>query len=646
MLPRHFPLTLLSLLLLVAFSSAAFAQNVSAVILAPQTVDAHEGFTWTIDVLGDGTTTAHNVVITGSAEPGLGNCGTVVDTIFADSHATLTCGAKALGAPGDIVLHAHAGNSDATRTIHAINSPDVTFVLTTPVIDPGLPFKMNVFLSNASNTYAASNATLTIVIPAGIRVTTLPENCTQSGSTVTCSTGPIPAGKTNNFLLPDLVIGATADDSTNGKILAINAEINIPEPEGNLTNNRQRWDARVFRTFFVTDTAPDSLAAAIDQANLSCTDDYPCKVAFRLGTPPESGYFTLKPERALPKITGKNISIDGTTQTRLVGDTNANGPEILIDGSHNAWEDAIVFDEPCEAELAGLAIGNFKNAAVTLNGAFQGPIGTMPCNTSVYSRSVHDNFLGVAPSGTQAAPNGRGVVINERLYQATAISNNVISGNRHSGIWMGIAYRNAISGNTIGIDIHHQPLPNGASGIFVGPMADDVDIRGNYVAFNHDFGVAVDRHAIGTDIGPNSIFANLQPGIDVGLDGPTPDRDVPAPVVLSAQYDPATNTTVLTISTSEHSNMFNPTLIIYASDAPHPSGYGDGQYYLGSIRFDPTKGNVQFAALGDWRGRWASATVTRNNFFGFLRTNAGEPNAEFPDTHSTTSEFSKAILVQ
>jgi len=647
MLPRHFPLSLLALLLLLVLSSAAFAQDVTAVILAPQTVDAHEGFTWQIDVLGDGKSDAHNVVITGTSTPALGtNCGKVVDTIFADSHATLTCGTQALGAAGDIVLHAHAGNSDATRTIHAIEGPDIAVFLGLPTIDPGLPFNLNVTWSNFSKTYAASNATTTIPMPAGLRVTTLPQSCTQSGSTVTCTTGPIPAGKTGSFTSPDLVIGAIADDSTNGHLLPMNATISTPDPEGNVSNNHEEFYARVFRTFFVNDTAPDSLAAAIDQANLNCTDDYPCKIAFRLGTLPDAGYFTLRPERALPKITGKNVSVDGTTQTRLTGDTNANGPEVFIDGRNDVWEDAIVFDEPCEAELAGVAIGNFKNAAVTLNGTNTSTTGSIPCISVVYSRTVHDNFLGVDPSGTQAAPNGRGIVMNERMYSPSTISNNVISGNRRSGIWIGVALRNEISGNTIGLDIHHQPLGNGASGIYVGPLASDVDIRGNYVAFNHDFGVAVDRNATGTDIAPNSIFANGQPGIDVGLDGPTPDRDVHAPVVLSAQYDPASNTTLLTIASTEPPNIVNPTLNMYASDAPHPSGYGDGQYYLGSVRFDSTKGNVQFAALGDWRGKWVAATLTRNNFYGFLRTNAAKPDAESFDTHSTTSEFSRAIIVQ
>jgi hypothetical protein len=257
--------------------------------------------------------------------------------------------------------------------------------------------------------------------------------------------------------------------------------------------------------------------------------------------------------------------------------------------------------------------------------------------------TIHDDYRGVDPTGLQAAPNGRGIVANDAFVE---VKNNIISGNVRSGIWMGNTSHAFVWNNIIGLDRQLQPLGNGASGIYFGPLTTDPDVRGNYIAFNHDFGIAIDRKAIGVDIGPNSIFANWQPGIDVGLDGPTPDRDVPAPVVLSAQYDPATNKTLLTIASNEPPAIVLPTLLMYASDAPHPSGYGDGQYFLGSLRFDSTKGNIVFAAAGDWRGKWIAATVTRNNFFGFLRTNAARPNAEYPDTHSSTSEFSRAVKVE
>jgi hypothetical protein len=532
-------------------------------------------------------------------------------------------------------------------TVAAIaqSSADVGLTVSVQAVDPGLPFNVVGAVFN-QGTIPATGVTVTLAVPAQMRVVSLSDNCTQSGQTVTCSI-PDVAAKTFYNGQKDFTLTAVADDSTNGQTLLIPADVHTTAPESNLTDNHFTAGAHVFRTFFVTDTQPDSLANAIDQANLGCTDEYPCKVAFRLGTPPASGYFTLKPHRAIPKITGKNVSIDGTTQTRLTGDTNPDGPEVFIDGSNSTWEDAIAVDQPCGMEIAGLAIGNFTNAAVTIGGEL-GTGNVLPCQSFFSARTVHDNYLGVDPSGTQPAPNGRGVVVNAHLFTSLGakITNNVIGANHHSGVWIGRAAGDSIFGNRIGLDIHNEPLGNEAAGIYVSPSAFDVDIRGNYVAFNHGSGVVVDRSAIGTDIGPNSIFANWQVGIDVGLDGPTPDRDVPAPAVLSAQYDAATNTTVLTIASNEPANVILPTLIMYASDAPHSSGFGDGQYYLGSLRFNSQNGNVRFAALGDWRGKWVSATVTRNNFFGFLRINTVQPNAEFPDTHSYTSEFSRAVKVE
>jgi hypothetical protein len=646
----------LSLVLFPLLATVALAQtgfDVSPAILTLPTADAH-GFSWQIDVINNGPEVAHNISVTASTEPPINTvCDTeTIDLIYGDSHRVVQCTTGAIGFSGDLVLHAHAtavGDRNPqddvdSKTVHVIaGGTNVGLNLGTAGIVPGLPFDISVNVYN-SGAIPATGVTVNVAIPPAVQVQSLPGNCTQSGQTVTCS---VPDGPINTLFTgqPTFSITAIPELSTNGQTLPISGDVHTTAPEGDLSNNHSAILARVFRTMFVTDTQPELLANAIDQANLECLDGYPCKIAFRLGTPPASGYFTLKPQRALPKITGKNISIDGTTQTRLTGDTNPNGPEIFIDGSNNAWEDGIVFDQPCGLEVAGLAIGNFTNAAVTIGG--DQVVGQNPCSVTAV-RSVHDNYLGVDPSGTQPAPNGRGVVLNERLFPIVAakVVNNVISANTRSGIWIGRANGNSISGNRIGLDIHNEPLGNGASGIYVSPSALDLDIRGNYVAFNHDFGVAVDRGAIGTDIGPNSIFANWQLGIDVGLDGPTPDRDVPAPVILSAEYDPGTNTTVLTIASNEQPNLILPTLTMYASDAPHPSGYGDAQYYLGSLRFKSTDGNVVLAATGDWRGKWVAATVTRNNFFGFLRTNAARPNAEFPDTHSYTSEFSRTLKVQ
>ena len=520
-------------------------------------------------------------------------------------------------------------------------SAQVGLYVTIPTIDPGLPFEISVAVRNESG-FEMKNVTVTVQIPPKVQVTGISSiasaDCSQSGQTVTCQIADLPFV----LSLPQKTFGITAvaDDSTNGTVLPVSVDVHGPTVTGQTIN------AQVYRTIFVTSTAPDALGNAINQANAECLDDYPCKIAFRLGTLPEPGYFVLRPVSPLPRITGLNVSIDGTTQTRLTGDTNANGPEVYIDGRDSAAPDAIVFDEPCEAELTGLAIGNFRNAAVTMNGAPNLPVTTDPppgCTAQHPLRSVHDNYLGVDPSGTQAAPNERGIVYND-FSQLATLSNNLISGNRRSGIWVGKAFWMRIAGNTIGLDIHHQPLGNGASGVYIGPTTFQVDVRGNYIAFNHDFGVAVDRKSQGTDIGPNSIFANWQLGIDVGLDGPTTDGYVPVPQVLSAQYDTATDKTVVTVSWTDPNGVISPVLTIYASDAPHSSGYGDGQYLLGT--FTTRLRTVTFAANGDWRGKWVAATLT-SNWTILPKTAIGaNPEWEFTDTVSTTSEFSRAIPVQ
>jgi len=626
---------ILPLLLLV--SAAAFAQssNVAPVILADPTGDANETFQWSIDVINNGPANARNVIVTGSSEPSLGTrCAPqTIDIIYGGSHAVVQCTTGPLGVAGDVVLHAHVnpGNDD-TRTIHMIaGGADIGLVVVAPKVDPGLPFEIVGGLYN-NGKIAATGVTTTLSLPPLVRVVKLPDNCQASGQAVTCADDDVAAHSNGTAFR----ISLAADDALNGQTFFMTASVHTTAPEGNISDNRVVVETQVFREFYVTEANGDALAGAIGQANVNCRDGYPCKIAFRLSNPPAEGYFTIKPTAALPRITAPSLSIDGSTQTRLTGDTNPNGPEIFIDGSAIDG-DGIVYDSPCSLDVGSLAVGHFGQAAVSVLGSLY-----RSCSTS--GLFVHDNYLGVDPTGLQAAPNGRGIVANDVSY--LSIKNNIISGNRRSGIWMGRTPYAFIMNNTIGLDRRLQPLGNGASGIYAGPLASDDDIRGNYIAFNHDFGVAIDRKALGIYIGPNSIFANSQPGIDVGLDGPTPDRDVPAPTVLSAQYDATTNKTLLTIASSEPLIITLPTLDIYASDAPHPSGYGDGQYYLGTVRFNSRDGNIHFAALGDWRGKWVSATVTRNQYLGFLRTEPPTPDVPYLETRSTTSEFSRAVKVE
>jgi hypothetical protein len=617
--------------------------DISVAIIADSTYDGNQTINWQIDVTNNGPNEADDVQITGSSDrPSLGGCNGLIPPIAAGTHTLVPCQTFAPAMATDLVLTAKAetlsvatpdpnpANNVATKTIHTTGGPDLNIFLRVPDINPGVPFAIGASYGNNSLADAATGVVVTLGIPTALQIVSIPQNCTQSPGVVTCSLSTVPAHTIS--IEPNLVVTAVADDSVNGQTLQFTADIKGNEPEGSIANNHSAATVTVVRTFYVTDTT-DSLADAIDAANRECTSGDPCKIAFRLGTPPASGYFTLKPHRKLASITGKAVSIDGSTQTRLTGDTNPNGPEIFIDGSENAWEDAIVFAGPCGGEVGFVAIGNFRNAAVTMFGSTDDPVNACGGKYPAGGAYVHDSYLGVDPTGTNAAPNGRGVVISDKVFGGT-VSHNLISGNRRSGVWIGMALQPSVYDNTIGLDIHRQPLPNGASGIFAGPLVTNLDITSNFIAFNHDFGVAIDRRAVGVNLNTNSIFANLQLGIDIGLDGPTPDRDVPAPVIVSAHYDPASDKTIVVLSAHEPKLDDLPVASLYASDAPHPSGFGDGQYVLGQQAFDPASGGLTVSVKGDWRGKWVSATVTQNDF----------PFASLG--HSTTSEFSRAVKVE
>src|SRR5205085_11713338 len=142
---------------------------------------------------------------------------------------------------------------------------------------------------------------------------------------------------------------------------------------------------------------------------------------------------------------------------------------------------------------------------------------------------------------------------------------------------------------------HERPMGNGASGVYVALGATGADVKSDFIAFNHDFGIGMARNAE-VDIHPNAIFANFQMAIDIGLDGPTD-----FPTVTNAFYDPAANITTIDLTYTD-SSTFGPTLQFYAADAPHTSGHGDAQYYLGTARSQDIRSgthDVRFVAAGD-----------------------------------------------
>src|ERR1051326_5543173 len=140
-------------------------------------------------------------------------------------------------------------------------SAQVGLYVTIPTIDPGLPFEISVAVRNESG-FEMKNVTVTVQIPPKVQVTGISSiasaDCSQSGQTVTCQIADLPFV----LSLPQKTFGITAvaDDSTTGTSLPVSVDVHGPTVTGQTIN------AQVYRTIFVTSTAPDALGNAINQA--------------------------------------------------------------------------------------------------------------------------------------------------------------------------------------------------------------------------------------------------------------------------------------------------------------------------------------------------------------------------------------------
>lgn len=389
-----------------------------------------------------------------------------------------------------------------------------------------------------------------------------------------------------------------------------------------------------WREYPVTTTAdsgPGSLRQVIAAMNTECLYrpsffDVPCKAALRIAEPvPAAGWHTIKPLTPLPAVIAQDASIDGSTQDS----TNPYGPSVALDGSALFSGDGLTGggDTRNRVEISGLAISRFPG-----NGVFGGD-GTF--------LNVHDCYIGVDPTGRQAAPNGsRGIAASLMIG---LIENNVISGNARSGVFfMGaLATGPTIRGNRIGVGAHDDtPLGNGASGIFVSDFWGYYTyptIEGNVIA-NNDIGIALAANAPMIILG-NTIRNNTQSGIDIGLDGPTESAPgvpgvnggiIPPPVILSATYNDGI-TTIRGYSLAGHRRQ----VLLYANSTLEPGGYAEGEQYLGitPVQFrEDTAFTFEYA--GDLRGKYINGS------------SYGVTSWSLDENSYTSSEFGRALAVE
>jgi Right handed beta helix region len=377
------------------------------------------------------------------------------------------------------------------------------------------------------------------------------------------------------------------------------------------------------------DSGPGSLRAAIEYANDACTRDaVPCRIVFRIDAPvPERGWFTILPNTPLPAITASpDLEIDGSSQTLFSGDTNPLGPEIALDGSALGHGHGL--------QIGGIGIAVVRNLAI---GGF--PWNGIAVTRDSFSRSIiSESYIGTDATGTQALPNGdRGITFDLPASEFD-VTDNIISGNGRSGVFVAGGYSVTLDGNKIGTDVTGQPLPNGAAGVLIGPEASSVLLRRNTIAHNTKFGVAIAPETKRFELVDNSITRNGFIGIDRGLDGfsgyDSDESDVdrakiPPPHVESATFNPAANwTTIVGTYNNSYDDYGTWNITLYRNTVND----GQGEAVLGHIA--AFNGRFTLTVPGDLRGQFITATGQRRMFLGL----SGD--------WYWTSEFSEAIEVR
>lgn len=219
--------------------------------------------------------------------------------------------------------------------------------------------------------------------------------------------------------------------------------------------------------------------------------------------------------------------------------------------------------------------------------------------------TIQGNLIGTDASGFSSIPNGTGVQIllagsDIVVGGNTPEARNVISGNTYRGVQV---YRPAlaaplVTGNFIGTDATgRRPLGNGQQGVLMRSASQlntvGSTVTNNVIAFNGAAGVAVGLDATdrssGNRISANSIYDNGGLGIDLGSDGITLNTACGAdqgpnllqnfPVLTSTDRSGPSVRVQGALNGAPSSTFL---LEFFTNRSCDPSGYGEGQRFLGS----------------------------------------------------------------
>jgi hypothetical protein len=284
----------------------------------------------------------------------------------------------------------------------------------------------------------------------------------------------------------------------------------------------------------------------------------------------------------------------------------------------------------------GVGIG-FAGLNSTVGGTVAGAGNVISGNRDAgimsYGGLVEGNRIGTDSTGTYALANGGDGI--DSFGSGTIGGNspgagNLISGNTGNGIGiLGIFGSVLVQGNLIGVDASGtNALGNGGHGMLVSgagsTIGGTVAGTGNVIAFNGGDGVRVDG-SNGNAVWGNAIYGHTA-GLGIRLVN-NGNYNRPAPVLTDARSR-VSGVSVTGTLTSRANSRF--TLEFFGNSDCNPSGYGEGQVFLGSLAvMTDAAGNGSFTAhLGAVvdPGQYLTATAT--------------------DSSGNTSQFSQCVVVR
>jgi len=287
-------------------------------------------------------------------------------------------------------------------------------------------------------------------------------------------------------------------------------------------------------------------------------------------------------------------------------------------------------EKPVPNDFAGLTI--YSGAASNLVGGTSAgarnvisgnsSYGVVLGNAGTSGNLIEGNYVGLDANGVSAIPNNDGVLFSDgatsnRLGGTSAGAANFVSGNSYRGVVISDpgTSGNLVQGNFLGTDntgtngsgnYDNVELQNNASGNFIGGVYAGA---GNVIAFAGWDGVVLfQAGTTNNSIRGNSIFSNYNLGID--LTGVANDLQN-SPVITNAYGSGGSTVVAGTLNSLANQSCF---VDVYRSFALGPSGYGQGQFYVGTVSVTTDgSGSAGFAltnTTGNYAGQYITATAT------------------------------------